>query len=231
MPTVDTVRTVETPEGVLLRLRPAGPLPRAAAYLVDLLLIYMGLMAAAMALLPLGGAGVGTLGVLSFLALWLYPVLFEVLAQGRTPGKRVFHLRVLMTDGLPLAWSASMVRNLLRVVDGLPFSYTVGFLAMLCTRQHQRVGDLVADTVVVHDPPRRVAVALPEADPVALPAPLTPAEQAALVAFAERSPLMSAARVEELADLLEGLTGATGPEGVRRLHGMARAILGTGGTQ
>lgn len=223
---IDTVRTVETPEGVELHLRPAGPVARALALLVDQVVIWAGLLLSLFGLVWMGEAGMGVFAILLFLGQWLYPVLFEVLGSGRTLGKRLLKLRVLRRDGLPVGWGPSLLRNLLRFVDGLPFAYTVGLISVLTTRDFQRLGDLVAGTVVVHDPPPPRPRPLPDVPAVVPPVPLALEEQACLLAFGERSAGLTAARAQELGDLLEPLTGARGEAGVRILQGLARAIRG-----
>ncbi len=67
------------------------------------------------------GAGLGLL--LTFIMTWWYMVLFEVLNQGRSPGKQMMGLRVVHDDGTPVGWAASLLRNLLRFADILPFGY------------------------------------------------------------------------------------------------------------
>lgn len=226
MPPIDTVRTIETPEGVELHLRPAGPVVRLWAFFVDQVVVWMGLMFAGIALAFLGPLGLGLWFILFFLAQWLYPVFFEVLGGGRTLGKRWLNLRVLMTDGRPIGWGPSLIRNLLRVVDGLPGAYTVGLVSILLTRDFQRVGDLVAGTLVVHEETGALMPALPAVDPVQPPLMLTLEEQSAILSFAERSPRLTAARSEELADLLSPLSGARGSEGLKNVLGMARYLWG-----
>jgi uncharacterized RDD family membrane protein YckC len=78
-----------------------------------------------------------------------YFVLFETLWRGRSPGKRLLGLGVVSEDGLPVSFGASLVRNLLRSADILPSTYTTGLVAMLVTKQTQRLGDIAAGTVVV----------------------------------------------------------------------------------
>ena len=63
--------------------------------------------------------------ILLFALEWLYPVVFELTPSGATPGKRVFGLRVVMDNGLPVTPAASMTRNLLRAADFLPFALRV----------------------------------------------------------------------------------------------------------
>ncbi len=109
----------------------------------------------------LGGVGIAVVIVIVFLILFAYDVLFEVLASGRTPGKRWTGLRVVRAGGGRIDLS-SAVRNLVRLVDFLPTSYAVGIATILLTRHNQRLGDLAAGTLVVRE--RREA---PRASPAA----------------------------------------------------------------
>jgi uncharacterized RDD family membrane protein YckC len=196
------------------------------AFFVDQLVVWMGLMFSGIGLTFLGPLGLGLWLILFFLAQWLYPVFFEVLGGGRTLGKRWLNLRVLMLDGRPIGWGPSLIRNLLRVVDGLPGAYTVGLVSILLTRDFQRVGDIVAGTLVVHDEARVIVPVLPAAESVAPAQALTLEEQSAILSFAERSPRLTAARSEELADILSPLSGARGADGLKAVLGMARYLWG-----
>lgn len=224
---LDTYRQVVTPEGVALHLRAAGPLPRALAYLLDFIAraaIYTALFTALTGLF--GGAGYAILMLITFVLSWFYMVLFEVLMQGRTPGKWALGLRVVAADGAPVGWMASFTRNLMRVVDALPVFYTVGLVTCLIDPWGRRLGDMVAGTVVVHAPRQVPLQAAARAAAVAPAQLLLPHEQAAVVAFAERAPLLTAARQAELADLAEPLTHARGGVAVTRLYGIANWLLG-----
>ena len=86
-----------------------------------------------------------------FLLNWGYFTLFEAFANGRTPGKRVAKIRVIQRSGRPIGFFESLARNLVRYVDQIPFFYAVGVVTMFITRQHQRLGDLAAGTLVVRD--------------------------------------------------------------------------------
>jgi len=86
-----------------------------------------------------------------FLVQWGYFTLFEAFWNGRTPGKRVARIRVIQRSGRPIGLFESMARNLIRYVDQFPFCYAVGVIALFVTRQHQRLGDLAAGTLVVKD--------------------------------------------------------------------------------
>ena len=86
-----------------------------------------------------------------FLLNWGYFTLFEAFWNGRTPGKRVAKIRVIQRSGRSIGLLGSMARNLVRYVDQIPFFYGVGVIAMFVTKQHQRLGDLAAGTLVVRD--------------------------------------------------------------------------------
>lgn len=83
-----------------------------------------------------------------------YHVLLEG-AFGRTLGKRVLGVAVVTTDGEPCTYARAAVRTALRVVDWLPAAYLVGLLSIRSTERRQRVGDLLAGTVVVRTRERR----------------------------------------------------------------------------
>jgi uncharacterized RDD family membrane protein YckC len=97
--------------------------------------------------------------VVAFLFFWGYDVAFEVLASGRTPGKRWNGLRVVRSGGQPIGFLASATRNLLRLIDWLPSFYLVGIISVFATAKNQRLGDIVAGTVVLRE--RRADVASP----------------------------------------------------------------------
>ena len=82
---------------------------------------------------------------------WGYFTLFEAFNNGRTPGKRVARIRVIQQSGRGIGLFESMARNFVRYVDQIPFFYAVGVITMFVTRQHQRLGDLAAGTLVVRD--------------------------------------------------------------------------------
>lgn len=223
---LDTRQSVATPEGVDLSLIPAGPVPRATAYLIDLLVRGALMMTIGVGINMLGKFGFGLLLIVYFLVEWLYPVAFEVLARGATPGKRSVGLCVVEEDGRPVSLAASVIRNLLRAADMFPFLFGLGLLAMLFHPRFQRLGDMAAGTLVVWSPEAPQAPSLPPEKPVAPALPLRLTEQLAVIDFAERSARLSPARQEELADLLEPLTRARGETGVRRLRGLARWLVG-----
>lgn len=223
---LDTLSERETPEGVVLRLRVAGPWARGLALALDQVVRSVALSFLAGPLALVGDAGTGLLMLCAFLLEWLYPVAFELGFGGRTLGKAALGLVVVMEDGTPVSASASLLRNLLRFADLLPMGYLVGLISMTVDPSFRRLGDLAAGTVVVHQPARRAVPTLPEAAPVAVPVALRPEEQRAIVDFAARSAGWSAERRAELAAILEPLAGGPAGEAVRRLFGMARWLQG-----
>lgn len=197
---IDTLRRIETPEGVDVALSLAGPAPRASAWLIDLLIrgaLYMVLTPLA----ALAGVGAGLMLLGLFLVEWFYPVLFEVW-RGATPGKRALGLRVVHDDGTPVGPSASLLRNLLRVVDFLPMLYGLGLVSMVLDRDFRRLGDIAAGTLVIHGPRAAGARDLPRHPPRPPARALDLATAQAILDFAERSPRLSEARRAELAVVL-----------------------------
>ncbi len=81
----------------------------------------------------------------------LYHPALEVVMSGHTPGKRMAGIRIVTTDGFTPGVGALVIRNVLRLLDGLPMFYLVGFIATLVTRQAVRIGDLAAGTMLVYD--------------------------------------------------------------------------------
>ncbi|MDM8190330.1 RDD family protein [Pseudomonas koreensis] len=223
---LDTRHQVETPEGIDLPLRPAGLMVRAVAFAIDLGIrgLILGVLFIALAFLGKLGMGLGSL--LLFAISWWYMVLFEVLRQGRSPGKQWMGLRVVHDDGTPIGWSASLLRNLLRFVDLLPFGYFLGALSCLQHPTFKRLGDLAAGTLVVYSERPRSRPQLPDAEPRRCPFALTLSEQRAVLGFAERQAHLSPARVNELAALLAQPLHISAHKAVSELNGIARGLLG-----
>lgn len=218
-PPIDTIRFNETPEGVELGLQVAGPVPRALALLLDTL-IRAALVLALTPLLALSGFGLGLMLLGFFLLEWFYPVFFEV-RTGATPGKSAFGLRVVHDDGTPVGLAASMIRNLLRVLDFLPALYGAGLVSTLVDRDFRRLGDLAAGTLVVYAQGQERQRAIPEALPQPLPPGLGSETQRAILSFAERGQRLSLARRVELAEILTAVSGERGELAVARVSGWA----------
>lgn len=230
MELVDTVRVSETPEGISLQLRVAGPVIRILAWTLDSLIKYTFLVLFMVGLAFFGRTGWGLWLIAFFLLEWFYPVFFEVYWDGATPGKRINRLKVVTDSGAPLDFSTSLVRNLLRAADFLPLMYGFGLVAMLFNPDSKRLGDMAAGTVVIYNDndnlrhqPRSLATG-----PARQPGPaLTLGEQRLLLNFAERSAHLHPERQAELAELLQPLTGQGGDRGVQRLLAYARWLIGS----
>ena len=156
---------IATPEGVELELVLAGLASRFIAELFDALILGAVLVAmVVVAALAGGGAGALILVVVlgGFLLITVaYHVAFEVLAGGRTPGKRWAGLRVVLEGGGPVDLRASLVRNLIRLIEGVALLYVPAVVAVLATRRNQRLGDLAAGTLVIREPGRAALVRRP----------------------------------------------------------------------
>lgn len=225
-PPLDTRYQVETPEGIDLPLRPAGLPVRALAFCIDLGLrgLILGVLFTVLAFLGKLGAGLGS--ILLFAVSWWYMVLFEVLNQGRSPGKQWMGLRVVQDDGTPVGWAASLLRNLLRFVDLLPFGYFLGAISCLQHPTFKRLGDLAAGTLVIYSEQPLPRPDLPEATPRRPAFALTLTEQRAILGFAERQGELSEARANELASILAQPLQVPAPRAVAELNGIARSLLG-----
>lgn len=167
--------TISTPEGIELALTLAGLGSRFIAGAADLIIqvVLIGILAL------VAGAIAGLLSavtiVLVFMVWFLYPILFEVLGAGRTPGKRWTHLRVIRDSGAPVDLQASAIRNLMRLVDGLLLLYIPTMISIVVTARNQRPGDLAAGTIVIRENPVRAPAPGPAS---AAPAPASVAPPA-----------------------------------------------------
>jgi uncharacterized RDD family membrane protein YckC len=84
---------------------------------------------------------------------WIYFNLFEWMWNGQTPGKRLLHLRVIKVDGSPVSGIDVLLRNLSRPIDTLGPMGLIGLLMIFVSRKAQRLGDLMAQTLVIHETP------------------------------------------------------------------------------
>jgi uncharacterized RDD family membrane protein YckC len=153
---------IETPELVSIELPLAGIGSRFIAILVDSLilgaaLIILIFLAAfilpALSLLGPKSAswGLGIFFLIIFLLFWGYFALSEAFNNGRTLGKRVAKIRVIHQSGRGINFAEALARNLVRIIDYLPGFYGVGIAAMFMSRRSQRLGDMVAGTLVVRE--------------------------------------------------------------------------------
>ncbi len=228
-PALDTLLECETPEGIVLTLRPAGLPARCWAYLLDLLIRFAVIIAASIATQAMGGVGTAFLIILAFALEWLYPVAFELGRGGTTPGKAIMGLKVVMDTGLPVTPAASFTRNLLRAADFMPFAYAIAVVCMLTRHDFRRLGDIAGATLVVHRQGKQRASALPQVEPVAPVLHLGLQEQATVIALAARAWRLTPERMDELAAIAapaSGDAGHAGPQVTRRVLGVAQWLMG-----
>ncbi len=223
---LDTDVAIETPEHIVFRHRVAGPTRRLLAYALDAFLCWGVVLVVAVAVTlassgmgGLGesmnttfGVGLGILLLLIFCVQWVYFVVWEGW-KGASLGKMALGLRVVTTSGRPIGYGAAALRNVLRGADSLPVCYVVGFFAMLASPRFQRLGDLVAGTMVVIADRKRTAATVrlwPPAQPAELAAipddvVLDPDERLALELFLRRRGTLGPAREHELAQMVVDL--------------------------
>lgn len=158
---------VDTPESVDLALEPAGLGTRFLAIMVDALIQWGAALMLLFIVLPMtaisnafdlfGNSGTfdGVLMAILLLSVgflfFLYKLVLEAFWNGQTVGKRVVGIRVIKANGLPVDFLQVVIRNILRVIDHLPFLYLIGSITIAASQRGQRLGDIVAGTVVVRD--------------------------------------------------------------------------------
>jgi uncharacterized membrane protein SpoIIM required for sporulation/uncharacterized RDD family membrane protein YckC len=247
---------VETPELVVLSYTIAGVGSRAYAAIIDYTICFIAVLAADIGITVFfaktGGLvrnasaslAISMIVLIQFAVLWGYYVLFEALADGRTPGKRLQRLRVVRDGGYSVTFGASAVRNLMRIVDMQPIVlYGVGMLSVLISKSGKRLGDMAAGTIVVkEDFVRQPAAAEPAGgfsdtpQPPRLHAALSAAEFDLLERFSqrqrdldpERRALIAAQLAQRLAPALAEYTGATPAGRLGRLYNAERAARAAG---
>jgi uncharacterized RDD family membrane protein YckC len=178
--------SVLTPERVNLQYDIAGVGSRGAAVIIDTTIQYAAIVivfltAAAASWLAgpdaEGGGGRTVLLVgLILLAIFAisngYFMLFEIVWNGQTPGKRVVGVRVIRENGYPLRPVDAVIRNVVRMVDWLPFLYGAGIVTMLLNNRARRLGDFASGTIVVREGPRTLRT-LVAPSPAEHPSPVT----------------------------------------------------------
>jgi len=149
--------TIVTPEHVEIHLVPAGLGRRFVAWLVDIIVVVSLINGVHLIGCTLGSIGIFLSTTVAFLIAWGYHVFFDLTWQGRSLAKRALGLRVIDDRGLPLNLQQSFVRNIVRIVDGLPGGqfcvgfYGVGAAVCLFNDSSRRLGDIAAGTLVVHE--------------------------------------------------------------------------------
>jgi uncharacterized RDD family membrane protein YckC len=147
---------ISTPEGIELDVQLAGLASRFIAGIADLIiqvLLVVVLVLVTGAISGGGPADTAAFVIGAFLVWFIYPIAFEVLARGQTPGKRFTHLRVVREDGSAVDLAAAAIRNFMRLIDGLTLLYIPTIVSIIATKRNQRPGDLAAGTLVVREEP------------------------------------------------------------------------------
>jgi uncharacterized RDD family membrane protein YckC len=214
---LDTTAVIETPEQIRFQHKLVGPARRAVAYLIDLVVragVVFGMAIVAGIGGVLGEKGIGGLStgvtlLVLFLLEWGYYVALEVLTGGRSIGKAALRLRVIKRNGTAITFGDSVLRNLLRAADFLPYGYALGLVVMGRDAHFRRLGDWVADTIVVSEHRSRVGAALEIAPPTGdevrsmrARLDLSSHEIEALELFLRRTATLSPLRADELAEMV-----------------------------
>ena len=226
MQRLDSVFVAETPEGIQLHLRVAGLTPRVLAALVDFIILvaaaYVVMILGAVLMAAVDESIMGFMFIALLVIWWFYPVLCETLFRGRTIGKLALGLMVVQTNGAPVGWRNSINRAVLLSIDYFPL---VSVPLMLWSRKFQRLGDLVADTMVIYVPRGQTSHALPDVDPVAAGVFL-PEENQAILALAQRHYSLAPQRSLDIVEPLAVAWGISAESALGKAYGHARFIVG-----
>lgn len=184
---------VETPENIRFGYDVADIGSRFLAVLIDTLIIgvleivfsfsalVVGNQLTQLNLPPVISDNIAVVFILaSFFIFFGYFMVLEVFLNGATPGKRLFHLRVIKDNGYPLGPLDAIIRNLIRVIDFFPALYGVGVVVMFLNKRAKRLGDFAAGTLVVKMRDQvRLQNLMPALSPVVAP-PNVPAAASAM---------------------------------------------------
>ena len=201
---LDNRREIELAEGVYIHLRPVGLYPRLLARAIDwcvwtVAYLILQLAVSLSAMFMGGEASQGFVNLTAFVMIFFYDPLFESSKWSATPGKLVLKLRVVRRSGAPVGFGGAFLRGLLFWIDGAISIGTIGSVAIMSSRNSQRLGDMAADTLVVY----RTPPVVPDVDSIPSP-PVRPGvllqreEQLAFIGFADRLNQLSPARQKEV---------------------------------
>jgi len=255
-PLPDSDLVVATPERVSFDYQVAGLATRGIAQLLDLLILSFFLAALYVAAIFVGAAGSDVLAYLiavigTFVIVFGYHWTCEAFWSGQTVGKRVFRLRAVGDRGEPMTFAQAGIRNLVRLVDFLPYGYGIGLVVLFLNGRGKRLGDLAAGTIVVKDsdwlplwqvpggrptdpgPPPQAWGAPPPAPPAVAYAPASPAElflrgldpdlRRLVAAYGRRRPELPYPLRAQLAGQVQSLLQSAAPD-VFREYGPLAAL-------
>src|SRR3989442_4188832 len=178
-PLPDTDLVVSTPERVSFDYQVAGLGTRGIAQILDLLILTGVLLGLYFAAIAIGQVGLDTLAYLiaiigSFVIIFGCFWTCEAFWSGQTVGKKVFRLRAVGDRGEPMTFVQAGIRNVVRIVDFLPYAYGVGVVVLFINGKGKRLGDLAAGTIVVKDSDHVMLWQLPGGPAPAPPPPPPP---------------------------------------------------------
>src|SRR5437588_6559358 len=150
--------------------------------------VLIGITFAAIAVGQAGSSTIAFLvGVLGgFVVVFGYFWTCEAFWSGQTIGKKVFRLRAVGDRGEPMTFFQAGIRNIVRIVDFLPYAYGVGLVVLFLNGRGKRLGDLAAGTIVVKDSDYLALWQIPGGRPTDPPPP--PPSPTGVLAFAPASP-------------------------------------------
>jgi len=236
---MDRTLDVRTPESIAFSYELAGIGSRFLAVLLDLLiqlvvigLIFWGFIALAAHAPSIHGReslphdvarniATGVIVAIVFMVLFGYFILFEWLWNGQTPGKKALGIRVVRDGGYPLDFSASLIRNLIRVGEASVAFYAIAGVIAVLSPENKRLGDLAAGSIVVRDSrmesPAAMLAAVREEPQYASTAYVSGEERSIIKRFLERRYDLPAANRAQLAHRLAERVRSRLPEELRRL--------------
>lgn len=173
---MDRTLDVHTPESIAFSFELAGVGSRFLAVMIDLTIQIAVIALLLWGLFALGAAGggkgthahdsvavnigIGIFFFVVFLIFFGYFVLFEALWSGQTPGKKALGIRVVRDGGYPVDFTASLVRNLVRIGEAIVGFYAAAAIAAISSPMNKRLGDMAAGTIVVRDTPAQTPESL-----------------------------------------------------------------------
>jgi uncharacterized RDD family membrane protein YckC len=229
---------VDSVTGIDVSLPVAGPGARSYAFLIDwhirlvlalawyavAALLYNGRLSLAPPLTNDAlwfGAVVAPTAAIYFMYHWVV----ELVMRGSTPGKRAAGVRIVARDGGAPGAGALLARNAFRLIDSLPLLYCVGLVAVVMTREHLRIGDMAAGTLLIYE---RSEARLPAAQPMQGTAHLDPRAAELVIELLERWPTLTVESRQRLAQqLLARYVGEAPDADATSLHDRLERLVRT----
>ena len=203
---IDSQESSLTPEGIEFVLFPAGLLVRSFAWVIDQIIQWTLTVVIVVSLAFLNKVlGWWLFLIVIFCIDWFYHVICELFFNGQSPGKKIMGIRVVRSDGAPVDYSSSFLRNLLRFADTFFFLCPIALVSMISSTAFRRLGDWAGNTIVVYAPKnlifqKRLSHSWPSGiEPITPAVSLSYEEKQAILSFARRYPLLGKTRANEIA--------------------------------